>query len=606
MCWRAALSASRGEVSREGGTVTVEPVRTVAAVLERFDTAFAPFSAAFNKGDYVLWLGSGISRDRVKNVAELLASVVEHLRANIDISNEDCEYRTALNEVLQIASLSREELETLDFSTEFTRWSLYERILSVLVNNYSQVLDVPVGESNPDDYLVWTGLDVPNTYGSPDLLPDVEHYCIAILMLEGLVSSAVTANWDGLLEKALTELTPAFDSRVRVVVKPDDFRNTGPLLEVIKFHGCAVRARDCPAEYRQLLIARQSQISGWTEQPENRSMRKRLEVLYSTRPTLILGLSAQDANLHTVFAGAVQDLDRPWPAPSPAVVLVEEQLASYHKNLLRITYGANYKGNNAAIAESALLGAYGKPTLLALVLASLTEKLRYWLWYELQAVWDTAAVQQLHDGLSGLRDLVAIHADPAHPEAVDYQERLAHRRAFVTQIIDVVNLALAVFRAGRIPAPQSGSYEPLSVRPAEQAVLDPNFPARQFGRLGVALSLIGRGLASEQWSVSPGDRSSPQDGIVRVATSQRETRVFFVKDSSALTQLEVGGCFDVGDPDVLIITADEVPPAQTRSPRGRYGRNGKSGAARFCVASGIAETASPDELYEAFKLAGGF
>lgn len=586
--------------------MTVRSASTVAGVLENFGTSFSAFSTAFNGGQYVLWLGSGISRDRVKNVSELLSSVVEHLRANIDISNDDCGYRSALNDVLRLAALQREELDTLNFSTVFTSWPLHDRIVSTLVTNYSQVLDVPVGDSNPDDYLVWTALDVPNTYGAPDLVPDVEHYCIAILMLEGLVSSAVTANWDGLLEKALGELTPAFESRVRVVVKPEDFRIAGPLIEVIKIHGCAVRARDNEDEYRRLLIARESQISSWTQQSENLLMLKQLESLYTKHLTLMLGLSAQDANLHTVFAGAIRDLARPWPASPPPVVLSEEQLGSYHRNLLKITYGSSYQGNADPIVQSALLGAYGKPTLLALVLASLTEKLSAWGQPEIQDTWGAAAVQQLQDDLRSLRDLVAIHADPTQPESAEYEERLAHQRAFAAQIVDVVNLAVAVFRAGRIPAPHSGHYEPLSVRPAAQVVLDPDFPARQFGRLGVALSLIGRGLTSGQWSASPGDSRSPQDGVLRLVTSERDTRVLFVKDSGALTQLEVDGSFDVGDPDVLIVMADEEPPAQTRSPRGRYGRDGKSGAGRFSVASGIAGTASPDELYEAFKLAGGF
>lgn len=335
-------------------------------------------------------------------------------------------------------------------------------------------------------------------------------------------------------------------------------------------------------------------------------MRKHLEVLYTDRLTLMLGLSAQDANLHTVFAGAIQDLARTWPASAPSIVLSEEQLEAYHRNLLRITYGPNHQGNAAAIAESALLGAYSKPTLLALVLSSLTEKLSFWVQAEIQDTWGAAAVQQLQDDLSGLRDLVAIHADPAHPESAKYEERLEHQRTFAAQIVDVVNLALAVFRTGRVPAPQSGRYEPLSVRPAAQATLDPDFPAQQFGRLGVALSLIGRGLTSGQWSASPGDSRSPQDGVVRLITPERDIRVLFVKDSGALTQLEVNGSLDVGDPDVLIAIADEEPPAQTRSPRGRYGRDGKSGSGRFSVASGITGTASPDELYEAFKLAGGF
>ncbi|MCB1297607.1 MAG: hypothetical protein KDB08_01320 [Microthrixaceae bacterium] len=72
--------------------MTVEPVRTVAAVLERFGTAFSAFNAAFNEGQYVLWLGSGISRDRVKNVAELLTSVVEHLRVKRPESDGDSRY----------------------------------------------------------------------------------------------------------------------------------------------------------------------------------------------------------------------------------------------------------------------------------------------------------------------------------------------------------------------------------------------------------------------------------------------------------------------------------------------------------------------------------
>lgn len=555
----------------------------------------------------MLWLGSGISRDRVKNVADLLTSVVEHLRSNVDQSKESCEYRTALDEVLRLAGLNREELDSVDVSTEFKSWPLRERIVSTLITNYSKVLDVPVGDDNPDDYLVWTALDVSNTYGSPELLPDVEHYCIAILMLEGLISSAVTANWDGLLEKALAELTPAFGSLVRVAVRPEDFRNNGPHLEIIKFHGCAVRARESEDEYRPLLVARESQISRWTEQPENRSMRKHLEVLYTDHLTLMLGLSAQDANLHTVFAGAIQDLARPWPASPPPVVLSEEQLAAYHRNLLRITYGPNHQGNSAAIAQSALLGAYGKPTLLALVLSSLTEKLCVWVAHAVNDVWGTQAVQQLQGDLLALRDLAAAHADPEDPAALTDEERLEFQRSFAARIIDLMNLALTVFRTGRVPTPpRSGRYTPLSDRPAAQAVLNPDFPGMQFGRLGVALALVGRGLASARLSIVPGDSRWASDGIVRLVTPQRNTHVFFVRDSVALTQLELEDSLSQANDDALIVIADEEPPAQTRSPRTRFGRDGKAGVGRFSIASGIAETSSPDELYEAFKLAGGF
>jgi len=586
--------------------MTAEPLRTVPAVLERFESTFSAFVAAFNEGQYVLWLGSGISRDRVPNVNSLLNRVIEHLRSNIVDGDTDCEYRVALDEVLRLAGLTGEELNSIDFSIAVEGWPLRDRVIPALVTNYSRVLDVLVGDTNPDDYLVWTGLDVPNTYGAPGLEPDVEHYCIAILMLEGLVASAVTANWDGLLEKALGELTPTFGSLVRVAVKADDFRTVGPRIEVIKFHGCAVRAREEESEYRDLLIARESQISRWTEQPENRSMRKHLEVLYTDRLTLMLGLSAQDANLHTVFAGAIQDLARPWPASSPAVVLSEEHLESYHRNLLKITYGSNHQGNASAIAQSALLGAYGKPTLLALVLSSLTEKLSFLIEHEIESVWGPAAVRQLQTDLLGLRDLAAKNADPDGSEALERSAILEFQREFAARLIDAANLALTVFRTGRAPTAGGGRYEPLSDRPVAQAVLNADFPSKQFGRLGVALALIGRGLASGQWSAMPGDGRAVGDGVVRLVTGQRTARVFFVKDATTSTQLELEGSFNDSDGDVLIVVADEEPPAQTRSPRSRFGRDGKASAGRFSVASSIADAASPDDLYEAFKLASGF
>ncbi|MCC4306324.1 SIR2 family protein, partial [Rhodococcus sp. 3-2] len=479
---------------------------------------------------------------------------------------------------------------------------LRERIVSTLVTKYSQVLDVAVGDHQPEDYLVWTGLDVPTTYGSPDLEPDVEHYCIAILMLEGLVESAVTANWDGLLEKALDELTPAFGSLVRVAVKPDDFRSAGPRIQVIKFHGCAVRARESETEFRSSLIARESQISGWTEQPQNRSMRKHLEMLYTDRLTLMLGLSAQDANLHTVFAAAIQDLARPWPASPPAVVLSEEHLESYHRSLLRTTYGSNHQGNASAIARSALLGAYGKPTLLALVLSSLTEKFSFLIEHEVTGVLGSDAAKQLQSDLLSLRDSAAGHADPDSSGTLKHSEIVEFQREFLARLIDVTNLALNIFRTGRsMPTAGGRRYEPISDRPVAQAVHSADFPSEQFGRLGVALALIGRGLASDYWSVVPGDSKTPDGGVVRLVTGRRDARVFFVKDSTTLAKLD----FDDNDGNMLIVIADEEPRAITRSPRSRFGRIGKVSAGRFNVASGIADTDSADDLFEAFKLVGG-
>ncbi|WP_157544373.1 SIR2 family protein [Microbacterium sp. PAMC 28756] len=586
--------------------MTAEPVRAVPGVLARFESTFAAFAAGFDEGQYVLWLGSGISRDRVPSVDELLARVLEHLRSNAVGDDADGEFRVALDEVLRLASLTPTELESIDFSVPVQDWPLKDRITSVLVTKYSRVLDVAVGDDKPDDYLIWTALGVADTYGSPDLMPDVEHYCIAILMLEGLVATAITANWDGLLERALDELTSSYGAAVRVAVKPEDFRTAARRIEVIKIHGCAVRAREDEAAYRGAVVARHSQISAWTQQPGNQLMRKELEVQFSTRLTLMIGLSAQDENFHTMFATAAQDLPRSWPASPPAVVLSEEHVEPYHQSVLKTTYGSTYQGNGGAIKDSALLGAYGKPLLLALVLSSLAQKLSFLIEYEIQSAWGHGDVARLQADLRRLRDLVASHADPDAPETLGYEATLGFQRKFVADLIEVSNFVLTVFRTGRAPAPGSGRYEPLSDRPSAQAVLNPDYPAKQFGRLGVALSLIGRGLASGEWSAVPGTSQAAGDGVIQLVASDRKARVFFVRDSVALTQLELEGLFDDDDPDVLVVLADEEPAPQTRSPRPRFGRDGKSSAGRFSMASSIAETGSADDLYEAFKLASGF
>lgn len=582
-----------------------EPVRTVQAVLERLESSFSEFTEAFNRGQYVMWLGSGISRDRVPSVGVLLGRVVEHLRANVVHDSEDCPYRTALDEVLRLANLDSDDLVGIDYSLAFDHWPLRNRIVDSLVTRYSSVLDVSVGDQLHDDYLAWTGLDIPNTYGSPELEPDVEHYCIAVLMLEGLVESAVTANWDGLLEKALQAMTPAFGSLVRVAVKPDDFRGPSKSLEVLKFHGCAVRAREDEAEYRQLLVARASQVSGWSQQPRNTSMRRRMEFLYTNRRTLMLGLSAQDPNLHTVFAEAVQNLAWPWPGASPAVVLSEERLESHHKTVLSLTYGPNHSLNASAIKESALLGAYGKPTLLGLVLASLTEKMTFLL-KQVESSWFPMEVAELQNDLIRLRDLAAKHADPEDRENLEHDSIVEFQREFATRLIKIVNLALLVFRTGKASVTGTAQYVPVSRRPVVEAVLDADFPTEQFGRLGISLGLIGRGLRSGDWTVGPGTEFAPEDGIVRLTTDHRTTPVFFVRDAATLTRLELNGLLDDSDGNVLVVVADKEPPTQTRSPKSRFGRVGKASLAKFNVASSMADTTSLEDLYETFKLTGGF
>ena len=585
--------------------MTAEPLRTVPAVLARLDGEFSQFAAAFDDGQYVLWLGSGISRDRVPNVYELLERVVEFLRASINPDDEECVYRSAFQNVLSLASITTSEQASIDSTIPFSEWELRERITAVLVGQYSKVLDTRI-EGKARDFLVWEVLDVPQTYGSPDIEPDIEHYCIALLMLEGLVDSAVTANWDGLVEKALGNLMPEFDALARVIVKPDDFLLPKRPVEFVKFHGCAVRARHDPS-CRSLLIARMSQISIWAAQSEHRMIRKRLESLYTERRTLMLGLSAQDANLHYVFGAAAEDLARPWsPAAAPVIVFTEEQLLPHHSHVLEITYGEDYDQSATAISKSSVLGSFGKPTLLALVISSSIRKLSFFLERALQPTWEQAEIQSLLADLVRLRDYVADCTIPGVSETLAPSEISQFQREFLSRLIDVTHFALTVFRSGLVPSPGGRRYDPLSDRPATQAILNPDFPSTEFGLLALALSLVGRGHASGHWSAAPGNSKAPTSGVLRLVTPQREAPVFFVKDAATLTALELSEAFDDTNGSAFVVIAREEPMVSTRSPRPRFGRDGKTRAGRFNVASTLADTASADELFEAFKLAGGF
>lgn len=182
--------------------VTVAPRTTVAQVLASFEDDFVEFASAFSRGQYLLWLGSGISREVVPDLPTLLEYLLEMLRARIDAADPSCRFSRALEEVFDVAGIPAGIRASLNLTTPVDTWSSIRDIVGRLIDRYSDVMDVQI-DGEPEDFLVWTGLNVPATYGSPGLRPDVEHLCIAILMLEGLVASAPTANWDGLAEAAV-------------------------------------------------------------------------------------------------------------------------------------------------------------------------------------------------------------------------------------------------------------------------------------------------------------------------------------------------------------------------------------------------------------------
>lgn len=572
--------------------MTQMPRQTVAEVLACFEDEFAATSSAFTNGDYALWLGSGISRDVVPGVGRLLRSLLSFVQEQIDPADDHCRFRSALDEILDIAEVPATLRDPIDFAQPVASWPSLSDLIVWLRNKYAAVLDVRVDGEQPD-FLVWAGINAASTYGAPHLEPDVEHLCVAILMLEGVVRFVPTTNWDGLIEAAVSLLAAQPDSLLRVVVLPDDFSSPERPAELVKFHGCAVRALADEARYRDRLIARESQISGWAAKPDNKIMKDRLEFVLASKPAFVVGLSAQDANIHTMFNEATQNLVRTWPAAPPAIVCADEQLGPHHKHMLKVVYGDEASSaNGAEIKASALLGAYAKPALLALVLYVLADKLCRLLEHVSDLALASSEITRMQDDIKLLRDEVSTLA-------------AADAHSFMEALVTTTRLVLSAFRSGNAPVTDATHYEPLTIKPAAEALVDPNFPGDALGRFAVAVSLLGRGHLAKEWVVSLEMAVDPGDAAIRVTSeSGRISDVFIVKDAGITSKLEASQLVDVSSGDVLIICAESIPARATRSPRTRYGRTGDSGAREVDLAALCSAATTADELFESFRLEG--
>ncbi|MDE0269365.1 MAG: SIR2 family protein [Acidimicrobiaceae bacterium] len=555
-------------------------------VLDSFDDKLASFaSAVARQAEYVFWLGSGLSASVVPCVSELLIRLLTFLQERLDRSDEGCRFRKALDEIIEISGIPQETRNGIDLTAAVESWPDLDDIVQRLVSKYSKVLGVLVDNEEPD-FLVWEGIDVVQTYGSSDLEPAAEHLCLAILLLEGTVRSVASANWDGLIESAVERLTGDTEGHLRVVILPEDFKKPEARCDLIKFHGCAVKAAEDQDAYRSRLIARQSQIYGWTTEPQHVVTRTRLEDWTATKKILMVGLSAQDSNIHTILNQARQNLSQDWPVDPPAVVFALESLDSDQQGVLNSIYGESYLLNHQEIEKTALLGAYAQPLLLGLVLFTLTDKLCS-LIGELHQDWDTATLRTLEDGLRNLRDSVASIIDD-------------DATVFVDSLIATTGMALSMFRYGSPPCAGSRHYQPLTAQPIAKAVLDPNIDIDELGFLAVAVSLLGMGAAQGLWRLTAGDAHQPDNGVCTVE-SAHESRVFFVRDSGVLSRLEKNGHVNMTDPSVVVVHAKEIPEQQVRSPRVRYGRTGRYPAREVAIETVAGASTDANGLLTSFR-----
>ncbi|MGY4346048.1 hypothetical protein ACVWXM_002515 [Bradyrhizobium sp. GM7.3] len=297
---------------------------TVRETLELLDGAFAEMVSGLAEDRYALWLGSGISLGRIPGLKLLIRDALEHLQGQVVAADAKCRFRAAINEILgTVAGLSAAECGTIDVHQPVASWPNIDAIVQRLASNYARFLEIGVA-GEPDDYILWTGADLPNVFANPASEPDTEHLCIGLLVLEGIASRIASANWDGLIEKAVGELSPGTHALV-VCVTGADLRQPQRQAFLYKFHGCAIRARDDEANFRHRVIARLSQINAWRDDQENAPTVARLVDLAVSHETLMIGLSAQDSNIQTVFTAAENRMGWPWPSRPPRLCVLRRQ-----------------------------------------------------------------------------------------------------------------------------------------------------------------------------------------------------------------------------------------------------------------------------------------
>jgi hypothetical protein len=540
---------------------------SIAEVLHLLDNSFADVSAAAETRGFALWVGSGISLGRAPSVGSILERALEHLRRNIDATDANCRFRRALEEALALTDLLPAERLAIRLDRPVDSWPEKGEIIRRLWDGYASVLDIRV-DGEEDDYMLWNAVDVRATFGTLDD-PDCEHLCIAILVMEGAIADIASANWDGLIEKAVERLSGG-EPLLQVVVDPDHLRDPARRGRLIKFHGCAIYATHDPNTYRALLTATRPQITNWPYNPRLASLRTVLRGVATNSRTLMVGLSLQDTDLQALFAAA--RTENPWhwpPAPDPpGHVFCADRIGTHQINMLRVVYDAAYGPNRAAIEASALIRAYAKPVLLGLVLHLLCAKLSS---LAMRACGGplAGASADIGAGLRRLRDYIAALAD-------------GDRLTFLNRFIELWSRGMALFRRGDLPAVGSQNYEVISPLSAPEMVADPNIDQSGLPELAIGLGLLGRGEAQGKWTLSGPSGLDIDRGTFQATgtwASAKTAQIFFVSSPTAVIELINRGALK-NDHDIIFHSDDawqrmldlEYGSGSRRTPTGTFHR----------------------------------
>jgi SIR2-like domain len=559
---------------------------TLEQVLARFEGSFADFAAAVARGQYAFWLGSAISRDRVPPLRDVVLSVIANVQSRISPHDPNCRFRAVLDRILWLINFSAADRTRNDIAQPVASWPDRDDIGDRLVLQYARLLDIQVPGEGPD-FLLWEALGVVATYADPAVEPDSEHLCIAGLIAEGAALTLVSANWDGLIEKAVAELIgPA--ASFNVYVRPEETRRPPERANLYKPHGCAVLAGQNAPLYRERLIARKSQIDRFITDQANQLLVQRLIDIAATKESLIIGLSLQDSNLQSVFAAAQQRMQWQYPSVPPAIVIAGSEIGFDQEGLLQNVYLDQYSAaNREAIMQSALFTAYAKIFLLSLFVYVLYAKLATLMQIATDG-WPVASQERLRTGIRALRTKLARAGMGVDP------------RRLTDTVLKFCTRTLCLFREGAEPELGSPRYRAISQTPTHQLATEALLPGTGLPGLGLGLALLGLGEDLGLWTIQEPDLTATRPGVLHVTADGSTTEVFLASDAEAVSNLIRDGLLDSTDPAILIHSR-EVGPRMARNPTGVYGRSGDPEMREVSLGEILAASGDVDELLTRFR-----
>lgn len=495
-----------------------------------------------------MWLGSGISWGIAPDLSELIARVLRFLRDRaITTAPDATEHEEALLEIID-SFLPQERPRYL---ADRAGWEPPN--LESLRDQYSRVLGVGV-RGKPNDYLLIDGAGLPELYGDPGLRPGSAHELLAMLIFEGCATHLASGNWDGLVEKALREIS-SIDTLLSVYVDVNDPRDSDGDAEIAKFHGCAVLADVNPERYRSKIIATTAQISKLHADPEFDHMTERLRDLATRMRSLVLGLSVQDSDLLAVFQGAASRSPWGWDPEHPAYLFAEPSLQMGQRDVLEVAYGDDFGRDRAHIARRSVLGSYAGPVLAALVVEVLALKMTAAL--ERHHSLPSDVVSSLQQGLR--RIVLRVVAGHGRDEASMTAFLLSGYSDFLRTYMGPATVGAA-------------RYIPFARGTKTHVERDMTVMGMGVDLLAVTLGLIGLGELSGRWRASLLENSiGSRISLARPRTTSRTT-VVVVRGAAEAIAVMASDDWIQGAGDIALLQMQIGAASPTRSPGGRLGR----------------------------------